>query len=365
MGWEIIFWAMFFSIWFYMERNVENFVVEESNWFYLFIALIPFYLIFFWNLFWKNKALKRFADLNLMSGLIVPGSTLKSFLKTFFIRNALVFIIISLANPQFGKGKREAVSEGIEIMVALDVSKSMLAKDIHPKRDRLNVAKLAIEKLLDQLHGDRIGIVVFAGDAFNYVPITNDYRAVKMYMNNLSTEMVQHQGTNIGWAIRKCLESFDFENEMNKSIVIISDGENHDQSAMDAVSIAQEKGVIINTVGMGLPKGAPIPEYKDGKQVGLKKDRDGNTILTKLNEPMLMELAQSGDGIYVPGKNLSIDLSQLIKRVNEIEKTEFEVTKYDEYEDQFFAFLTFGWLFFVFYLLLTERKSSVLEKWKV
>lgn len=363
--WEVLFWGIFFSIWFYMERNVEKFVIENSKWLYLNFALLPFYIIYFWKLLWKNKAYKRLADQKLLNGLIVPGSNVKSFLRTFFFRNALVLFVIALANPQFGKGEREAKAEGIEIMIAFDVSKSMLAKDIHPKRDRLNIAKLAVEKLLDQLHGDKVGIVVFAGDAFNYVPITNDYRAIKMYLNNLSSEMVQHQGTNIGWAIRKSLESFDFENDMNKSIIIISDGENHNQTALDAVAEAKEKGVVVNTVGMGLSKGAPIPVYKNGKQTGLKKDREGNTVLTKLNEPMLIELAQNSDGIYVPGKSLSIDLKPLVNRVDEIEKSEFETTKYEEYEDQFFGFLTFGWVFFIFYLLLTDRKSSLLEKWNV
>lgn len=359
--WELMFWLVYFGLYFYLVEQVEAFRFEHSGflWFLFAIpALIGGYLIL---IRWKNNALSRLADERLIAYLTQPVSSMKSFWKFFFFRNAIAFLIIALANPQYGKGSTKAVSEGIEIMIALDISNSMRALDLDPKRDRLTVAKMAIEQLTNNLHGDKVGIVLFAGDAYSYMPLTIDYGALTILLSNVQPEMMTNQGTSIGLAIERCIASFDFENGVNKSIIIMSDGEDFEGNAVVQAEAARAKNIVVNTVGMGTPNGTPIPEYKNGKFIGLKKDAEGNTVTTRLNEGMLKEVAQTGGGNYTVAQGTYVNLAQLIEDLKNIDKTEMDSKLYLDYKDHFQWFLVLGLICLLIESFFTERRSGIIH----
>jgi Ca-activated chloride channel family protein len=273
---------------------------------------------------------------------------------------AYTMLVFGLANPQIGSKLVEGERKGIDIMVALDVSNSMLAQDIEP--NRLERAKQAISKLIDKLGNDRIGMIVFAGNAYVQLPITTDHAAAKMFLSTISTNVVPTQGTAIGEAIELSEKSFDNETH-SRVIIVITDGENHEDDAVKIAEGAAEKNISVYTIGMGLPQGSPIPEIdKYGRQTGFKKDRDGNTVVTKLNEDMLQQIAAAGNGIYVRANNTQAGLSKVFEEVNKLEKTEFESKIFSDYEDRFQYFIALSILFLLFELLIFERKSKLLSK---
>jgi Ca-activated chloride channel family protein len=295
LSFEIVFWSAGVSLYFYLTNSVSEFRLQFPQFLYLLFILPLFSFIFFLNIRWKNLAWLNFTG-QLTSRVAEPLSNIKTFLKFIFLRLALSSLLIALANPQYGKNLKQATASGVDIMIALDVSNSMMAEDMAGETDRLRIAKLAIEKLLNQLHGDRIGLVVFAGSAYTQLPITTDYAAAKLFLSSVSTNMLTSQGTAIGTAIDTCLHAFNFEEPTKKTIIVISDGENHEDDAIYSATGAAEKGVIVNTVGLGSPEGAVIPEYENGKKVGVKKDREGNNVVTYLNEKMMMDIASAGKG---------------------------------------------------------------------
>jgi Ca-activated chloride channel family protein len=360
--WEAVFWTIFFSLFFYMTDQVDAFRIENRAYLWLFL-MIPILIIgFLWALSWKNKAIKRLSDDRLSHFLIHPISSIKTFLKFFLFRNAIAFMLIALINPQYGKGKQKAISEGIEIMIALDISNSMRALDLDPEKDRLKVAKLSIERLLNNLHGDKVGIIIFAGDAFVQVPMTTDYRTAKMFLNSVSPDMMTNQGTSIGTAIRKAMSSFDLENGVNKAIIVMSDGEDFEGDAFIAAEEAVSNKIIVNTVGMGTTKGTVIPDYKNGKRIGLKKDSEGNTVMTHLNEDMLIQVSQTGGGSYTQAKGTYVNLDGLLESIKNIDKTELDSNLYTDYEDQFQWFIGIGLLFLLSQFLFTSKRSGFIHK---
>lgn len=360
--WEVIFWSIYFGLYFFLIDQVDAFRFEWETVLWGLIGIPILILGYFLLLKWKNKVLGNLADNRLIHFLTKPISSIKSFWKFFFFRNTLAFLIIALANPQFGKGTTKAVSEGIEIMVALDISNSMRALDLDPKRDRLQVAKMAIEQLLNNLHGDKVGLVLFAGDAFVQLPLTTDYGAAKIFLNSVSPEMISNQGTAIGEAINECLSSFDFENGVNKSIIILSDGEDHEGSAIMMAEASYAENVIVSTVGMGTPMGTPIPDIRNGQYVGMKKDSEGNTVTTRLNEQMLMDVANAGGGAYTVAQGTYVNLSGLLDSIRSIDKTEMESKLYTDYKDYFQWFLGLGILCFIIELFISEKRSGIIHK---
>ncbi len=358
---ELVFWLVYFGLYFYLIEQVNAFRFEHSGFLWLLIlipALLVGYLIL---ILWKNKVLKRLADQRLLAYLTQPVSSMKSFWKFFFFRNAIAFLIIALANPQYGKGSTKAVSEGIEIMLALDISNSMRALDLDPKRDRLMVAKMAIEQLTNNLHGDKVGVVLFAGDAYNYMPLTVDYGAINILLSSVQPEMMTNQGTSIGLAIEQCMASFDLENGVNKSIIILSDGEDFEGNALIQAAAAKEQNIVVNTVGMGTPNGTPIPEYKNGNFIGLKKDGEGNTVSTRLNEGMLREVASAGGANYTAAKGTYVNLAELLDQLKNIDKTVMDSKLYLDYKDHFQWFLAIGLVFLVIESFFTERRSGIIH----
>jgi len=360
--WEVIFWTLFFSLFFYMTEQVEAFRIENREYLPLFLIIPVLIIGFILTLLWKNRAIKRLSDSKLSPFLIHPISTLKTFIKFFLFRNAIAFLLIGLLNPQYGKGKQKAISEGIEIMIALDISNSMRALDLDQDKSRLKVAKLSIERLLNNLHGDKVGVVIFAGDAFMQVPLTTDYNTAKMFLNAVTPDMMTNQGTSIGTAIEKAMSSFDFDNGVNKAIIVMSDGEDFEGAAMIAAQDAIDKKVIVNTVGMGTSDGTVIPDFKHGRRIGLKKDEDGNTVMTYLNEQMLQQIAQAGGGSYTKASGTYVNLDGLLESIKSVDKTEIDSNLYTDYEDQFQWFIAIGLLFLVGHYFFTSKRSGIIHK---
>jgi Ca-activated chloride channel family protein len=269
-------------------------------------------------------------------------------------------LIIGIANPQTGSKLVEGERKGIDIMIALDVSNSMLAEDIQP--NRLERAKQAISKLIDKLGNDRIGIIVFAGNAYMQLPITTDYAAAKMFLSTITTRIVPTQGTAIGEAIDMAIGSFDDETH-SRAIIIITDGENHEDEPVKSAENAAEQGIYVYTIGMGLLEGAPIPEYnKYNRRIGYKKDRQGSTVVTKLNEAMLQQIASAGNGVYVRANNTQSGLKTVFDEINSLEKTKFESKIFSDYENRFQYFIALSLIFIVLELFIFERKSKWLSK---
>lgn len=337
--WEVIFFVTFYFTYdYFIAKPIFQF---EHPWvLYLLIGVPVLSSIMWYYAYWQNNAIRKFAiDQNFP--LVLPKkSSFILLLRWFLRRNALAFLIISLSNPQFGKDKLEGVSEGIEIIFALDVSNSMKAQDLVAGRSRLSIAKKSIAKFVDQLHGDKVGLLIFAGSSYVLTPITTDYSTFKSTLDQVSPEYISNQGTAIGNAIATGLEHFDFDNGVNKSIVVVSDGETHDGNALVMAEEAKSKGVKVYTIGAGTTKGAPIPVYRNGRKTGFLKDPNGETVMTKVNPEMLSDIASSGGGKYEQVEGAQINFAALLSEINEIEKTSVESASYYNYIDQYFLFLT-------------------------
>ncbi|HHL57639.1 MAG: hypothetical protein DRI88_09585 [Bacteroidetes bacterium] len=328
---------------------------EHTEYFYLLLFLVVLAGIFWLYNSWKKKAVKRFGDEKLVDALMPLRSRSKPYIKFFLVLLAFVLMVFGIVNPQVGSRLEKVKREGIDLMLVLDVSNSMLAEDIKP--NRLERSKMAISSLIDKLEGDRIGIIIFAGNAYKQLPLTTDYGAAKLFLDAVDTKIVPSQGTAIGEAISMAAESFD-DSEHNKAIVVITDGENHEDDAIGAATEAYKNGIKVFTIGMGLPEGAPIPLYNQyGNQVGFKKDRKGQTVITKLNEDMLRQIAAAGSGSYARANNASSGLRKIFDDINEIEKKEIETKQFTDYEDRFQYFLAVAVLFLLVELLLSDKRS--------
>ncbi|MDX1285527.1 MAG: VWA domain-containing protein, partial [Draconibacterium sp.] len=286
------------------------------------LLIIPLLAIFFiWSRISRKRALKKFGQEEILRDLMPFSSRNRPVFKFIVLMLALAFFIVGIARPQFGSKLKTVKREGVELIIALDVSNSMMAEDIQP--NRLERAKRAIARLVDRLNDDKIGLIVFAGDAYTQLPITSDYNSAKLFLNSVNTQIVPKQGTAIGASINLAMRSFSPGGEANRAIIIITDGENHEDDAVSAAQSAVENGIIVHTIGMGLPSGSPIPVLRNG-QTDYLKDRDGNVVVTKLNETMLEQIAASGEGIYVRANNAQVGLNALFDEINKMEKEEME-----------------------------------------
>lgn len=318
------------------------------------------FLLLFW---WKKRAMKAFSSSAMLQHLAPLLSTGKPVFKFLLFRWAVFFLTIAVINPQVGSKMTEAKQEGVDLMIAIDVSNSMLSEDIKP--NRLTRARRGVSQLIDKLYGDRVGIVVFAGDAYVQLPITTDYSAARMFLNTINTDIVPVQGTSIGAAIDLSLESFDFDNGAKKAIIIISDGEDHEAEALEAAKRADEKEVIIHTIGMGTEQGGPIPIYNGRRQTGYKKDKEGKTVITRLNEKMLQDLSTATDGEFVRASTAQMGINVLLEEIRGMNKTEFGSVTYSEYEDRFQIFLAIALVLLLLEWLVAERKSKWREKFNL
>ncbi len=327
------------------------------------LAIIPvLILLFILTRINRNKALAAFGQKDIMEQLMPNVSKRRPIIKFIIWMIAISAIIIAIARPQFGSKLKTVKREGVELVIALDVSNSMMAQDIEP--NRLERAKRAISRLIDNLSDDKIGLIVFAGDAYTQLPITTDYASAKLFLNAVTTDIVPRQGTAIGAAINLAKNSFSPQFEGNKAIVIITDGENHEDDAVGAATEAAENGIIVHTIGMGLPQGAPIPISSNGQQ-DYRKDKSGQVVITKLDEEMLQQIAAAGEGIYVRANNAQVGLNTLFTEINKMEEAELESQVYSEYEEQYQWFLGFALLLILVDFLILERKNKYLKNIKL
>jgi Ca-activated chloride channel family protein len=359
---ELIFWVVPLSIYYYLKEHEPSFRFEQNIFLYALFAIPVCTLIYLSYILWKNKSILKYARLEVLPAVSSKISSLKSLLKYLLFRIALFSVIVALANPQFGRGKKEIKVSGLDLVIALDISNSMLALDMSPQWNRLKLAKLAIEKLLQNLHGDRIGLVVFAGDAYTQLPITTDYAAARLFLSGITTDMMSSQGTAIGKAIETAMQSFNENEDTKKAIIIISDGENHEDDAITAANAAKEKNIIIHTIGMGSVKGAPIPIFDGDKKIGVKKDANGNTVITRLNENMLRDIAQAGSGKYIKANGNDLGLETLLNELKNMEKNTYNTEMYTDYQDTFSLFISLALICLIIHLLISEQTSQWFEK---
>jgi Ca-activated chloride channel family protein len=316
------------------------------------ILLIPFFFIIqALVLKLRRRRIRRFGDEELVRQLMPSYSVSRVWVKLTLFSIGFFFFVIGLSRPQIGAKLKEHETKGAEIMIALDVSNSMLAEDYSP--NRLERAKLAISRLVDKLRDDRIGLIVFAGNSFVQLPITTDYVSAKMFLNTISTESVPIQGTAIGEAINTAIRSFSAQSEKSRAIIIITDGENHEDDPVAAAAQAAEMGVRVFTIGVGSPEGKPIP--MDG---GLLKDRDGNIVVTRLDESVLQEVAKAGNGLYVRAGNSEFGLNPIIDDIRRMEDERYSSIVFEEFDEQFMYFMAIALFFFVLEMLVSDRRSK-------
>jgi len=334
---------------------------EYLNLLYLIPILIGLYFYFFIS---KKKSLEIFANKKLHSILFGRKSFLKEHLKFGLLIISIVFLILSIAKPQLGSKLEEVKQSGIDIYILLDVSLSMSAEDLKP--NRLEQAKNEISSLIRKLDGDRIGLIIFAGEPYIQFPLTTDYSAANLFLSAVDFNSVPAQGTAIASAINMAIKSFDYSAKTQKVIVIITDGEDHEGDIDKAIEEANDKGILIYTIGMGSPTGSPIPIYDNrGNQIDFKKDENGNLILTKLDEVILKTITEKGNGKYYRGTNTEDELESVYNDLAQIEQSEYGSKRITEYEDRFYYFLLPAILLLVAEFFVSMNKSKWLMRFEI
>ncbi len=318
-------------------------------WLLILVPLLP--VIFIIGRRLRHARIRRLGDESLVNDLMPSVSKAKDWARIVLFTLGFLFFVVGLCRPQIGAKLSEHKTRGAEVMIALDVSNSMLAEDYSP--NRLERAKLAISRITDRLSQDRIGLIIFAGTSFVQLPITADYISAKMFLGTISTGSVPVQGTAIGDAISTAIRSFSLESEKSRAIIVISDGENHEDDAVAAATNAHESGITVYTIGVGSPEGQPIP--MDG---GLLKDKDGQIVVTKLNESALQEIATAGGGAYVRAGNDEFGLNPVIDDIKAMEAEEFNSIVFEEYNEQYMYFFAIAFVLFAIEMLLGRRRSK-------
>jgi len=334
--------------------------LEEKIWFWV-LAVIPLIvLIFFVLQIWKRRIQKRFANKTTLKKLSPNQSLFKSILKIWMLCLVFACLAIALVNPKIGTKLETVRTQGVDIVFAIDVSKSMLAEDVAP--NRLEKAKQLVTQIINNLVSDRIGIIAYAGKAFPQLPITTDYAAAKMFLQSMNTDMLSSQGTAINEAIKLAETYFDDEEQTNRILIIISDGEDHSNVATDAAEKAGAKGIRIFTIGVGDVKGGPIPEKRNGIVLNYKKDSEGETVITRLDEETLKEIAKNADGAYINGKNTSDVIAEMKDILSKMDKKEFEAKQFADFKDQFQWFLAAAIFLLFLDIFFLERKTAWLKR---
>ena len=317
----------------------------------LLILLIPLMFMAYWLMRRiRRKRLARFGDPELVALLTPEVPRRKGWAKLTLLSIALFFFCIGMARPQIGATLKERQIKGAEIMVVLDVSNSMLAEDYSP--NRLERAKLAISKLVDELQGDRIGLIIFAGESFVQLPITSDYVSAKIFLNSITTESVPVQGTALGEAIRTAIRGFTSESEHSRAIILITDGENHEDDPVAAARDAVDMGARVFCIGVGSPEGKPIP--MDG---GLLKDKDGNIVVTRLDEQTLRDIASAGQGLYVRAGNTEFGLNPVIDEIRTLQDKEFQSVVFEEFDEQYMYFFAIALVFLLLEFFMSDTRN--------
>lgn len=333
--------------------------LDEPKYFFALIILPILVLIYVAQYVWKKHKQKEFGDHLILKQLAPESSIFKPFLKLFVVSLGITFLVIALVNPKIGTKIETVKREGVDIVFAIDVSKSMLAEDIAPSR--LEKAKQIVSQIINQLGSDRIGIIGYAGSAYPVLPITTDYAVAKMYLQNMNTDMVSSQGTAISEAISLAAQSFD-NPATSKVLVLISDGEDHEQGYEQAIEEAKAQNIKIITIGLGTEKGGLIPIRYNGTIQGYKKDNTGENVITRFNPATLKTIAEQSGGAYIYGSNTKEVVEFVKDELNSLEKTEFESQQIADFESQFQWFLFLGFLCLAIDVLLLERKTAWITK---
>lgn len=321
------------------------------------LILIPWLIIFFFYVRRsKDKAIKKFGNIKLMQKLMINYSFKRWNIKATLVVFAIFFFILALARPQIGTRLEEVKRKGVDIFVAIDASMSMKAEDIKPSR--LERAKYAVAKLINKLQGDRIGIIVFSGQAFVLCPLTLDYSAAKMFLDIVNTDLIPVPGTAIGSAIEKAIGSFVQSERKFKVLILITDGEDTISDPLKVAEAAEKEGIVIYTIGIGTAQGVPIPLYSGaGHQIGYKKDKDGNVVTTKLDEVTLEKIALQTNGKYYNVSSSEMELDKILNEINKMEKKELSSRIYSHYEDRYQYLLAIGFVLLLMEMLIPERKK--------
>jgi Ca-activated chloride channel family protein len=329
---------------------------ENETYLYALLIIPVLLLIFIGLMVWRKRAKRRYGHPALIDQLAPASSYAKHISKFVCSSLALLFIIVGLANPQIGKKLKEVERKGIDLFFVLDVSRSMLAQDIKP--NRLERAKRAISQVMDNLKDDRVGLVVFAGNAYLQLPLTSDFGAAKMFLETIDPNMVPTQGTAIDEAIQQAQSGYPDEQGKHKAMIILSDGENLQGDAEAAATEAAEQGIAIHTVGIGTPSGSPIPLQDQSGQQQFHRDQNGEVVVTKLNESTLQRIAQNGDGHYIHFTGRQAELDNILQAIGAMEKKEYEKKVYTDYADKFQYFIALGIVFLSIEFFILERRSQ-------
>ena len=334
--------------------------LEEKVWFWLLLIVPVMLVVFLWTVFWKKRVQKAFGSMVVLKRLSPDLSFFKSALKFSVLCLAISGLVIALVNPKIGTKLETIKREGVDIVFAIDVSKSMLAEDVAP--NRIEKSKQLVTQIINNLASDRIGIIAYAGKAFPQLPITTDYAAAKMFLQSMNTNMLSSQGTAIDEAIQLSRNYFDDEEQTNRVLIIISDGEDHNDLSTEVAEAASEEGIKIFTIGVGSEKGGPIPLKRNGVVMSYKKDQNNETVITRLNAETLQLIAKEANGEYIYGNSTAAVVEQIRDILNAMDKKEFEAKEFAEYKDQFQWFLGIGLFFLILDVLFLERKTGWLKR---
>lgn len=327
---------------------------EEPAYLYLLLLLPVLALLYWYSNYRRRRAIRKFGDPELMAMLMPDVSKYRPDVKFGIIWLVVALFSLLLARPQFGSKLETVKRQGVEVMIALDISNSMLAQDVQPSR--LAKAKRLVAQLVDKMENDKVGMIVFAGDAFTQLPITSDYISAKMFLESIDPLLISKQGTAIGAAINLATRSFTPQEGVGRAVIVITDGENHEGGAVEAATEAAKKGIQVNVLGVGLPDGAPIP--MEGTN-DYRKDREGNVIVTRLNEAMCQEIAKAGNGLYVRVDNTNNAQKAIGQEINKMAKADVETQVYTEFNEQFQAVAWFILILLLVEMLILERKNPL------
>ena len=330
----------------------------QPQYLYLLLIVPLMWAIYFYSVYRNRKNMAKYGNPQILQSLAPDVSKYKPGTKFFLQQLALIVMIFIIARPQMGAKIETVKKQGVEIIIALDVSNSMLARDIAPSR--VDKAKQMLSKLIDQLDNDKVGLIVFAGDAYTQLPITSDFVSAKMFLSTISPDMVPTQGTAIGRAIALAMNSFTPDQSADKAIIVITDAENHEDDAVQMAKEAAQKGIMVDVIGIGSEQGAPIPI--GGNDTNLRKDNQGNVVITKLNAQLGRDIAKAGDGIYISADNTGSALRALTAEVKKMKKSDIESKVYSEYDEQFQGL---AWIVLILLLLdifILDRKNKLMKK---
>ena len=334
--------------------------LDEISFIYLGLIIPILFLVFLIFRRWQKKSIRKYFDINTIKFLSPEISNSKPLLKFIIISFALLMLVISLVNPKIGTELKTVKREGVDIVFAIDVSKSMLAEDIAP--NRIIKSKRIVSELFNNLGSDRVGIIAYASTAIPVLPITTDFSSARMFLESLNTDMLSSQGTSIAEAINLSKNYFNDENQTNRVLCVISDGEDHEIQNNNLSDIAKEAGITIISIGVGSPNGAPIPIKENDIVKSYKKDEKGEVVITKLNENILKDMATQTGGIYFKGDNTNSVVSSIVDELKEMDKQEFESKQFVSFKDQFQWFLFVGLFLIILDVVVFERKTYWLDK---